>query len=132
MDLDAKHSVLYAIYTEYQKDIPDMSLVTPEVLGIEKIVFNIAVNKLENEGYIRGTLIPKILGEIHPVNVILYHTKMTREGMDYVEKALELSAPQTNKERVQSLTDKFKEYGWDALTTFAAKVVVEIGIKTIS
>lgn len=132
MDLDAKHSVLYAIYTEYQKDIPDMSLVTPEVLNIEKMVFNIAVNKLENEGYIKGTLIPKTLGPVHPIQVILDRTMMTKEGINYVEWALELSLPQTNKERVQSLADKFKEYGWDTLTTFAAKVVVEIGMKTIS
>ena len=30
MELDAKHLVLFAVYAEYQKDIPDMSVITPK------------------------------------------------------------------------------------------------------
>lgn len=27
MELDAKHTVLFVIYSEYQKDIPDMTII---------------------------------------------------------------------------------------------------------
>ena len=52
MSIDAKLLVLYAIYVEYQKDLPDMHSVSAEALGIDEDVFNVAVLKLCNEGYV--------------------------------------------------------------------------------
>lgn len=55
MQLDSKQKVLMAIYAEYQKDIPDMDLVSFESLDMDSKVFYIALDKLENEGLITGT-----------------------------------------------------------------------------
>ena len=43
MSIDAKLLALYAIYVEYQKDLPDMEAVTAEALGIDEDVFNVAL-----------------------------------------------------------------------------------------
>ena len=52
MDLDSKQKVLLAIYTEYQKDIPKMELITNVNLDMDSQVFRIAVDKLQSEGFI--------------------------------------------------------------------------------
>ena len=54
MTIDTKHQVLYALYSEYQKDIPDMESINAAVLDMEVPVFNAALLKLQNEGYIQG------------------------------------------------------------------------------
>ena len=41
MELDAKHTVLFAVYSEYQKDIPDMTVITPNFLHLDERVFNL-------------------------------------------------------------------------------------------
>jgi len=131
MELDAKHSILYAIYTEYQKDIPNMSVITPDTLCLDKQVFNIAILKLENEGYIKDVVVSKELGQVYPREVLLFRTMMTKTGIDYVEQVLTMSPVFTGQERVQLLIKKFREYGWDTLSTLAAKVLVEIGMNAM-
>lgn len=63
MELDSKQQVLLAVYTEYQKDIPDMASITPESLGLDRIVFDTAFLKLENEGWINGLEIYQGIGQ---------------------------------------------------------------------
>ena len=56
MGLDIKQKVLIAIYTEYQKDLPNIDgNVNADILGIDNNIFNVAIEKLENEGLITGS-----------------------------------------------------------------------------
>ncbi|MCQ4763241.1 YjcQ family protein [Cloacibacillus evryensis] len=130
MTLDAMNMVLYAIYTEYQKDLPDMETVNAKALGIEKDVFSVAIMKLENEGLISGALFSKELGPKYPSCVSLSKVMPTTRGLTYVSDNLEIKKI-TGKERTQTLLEKFKEQGWDALSDIAAKVLVEIGKQSI-
>ena len=53
MKFGAKEQVLLAIYIEYQKDLPDIGSVNNTVLNMDIDVFNVALEKLENEEYIK-------------------------------------------------------------------------------
>lgn len=52
MKLGTKENVLLAIYIEYQKDLPDMGSVNNTALNMDIDVFNVALEKLQNEEYI--------------------------------------------------------------------------------
>lgn len=56
MKLDTKQQVLLALYSEYQNDIPRMTDVTCTALEMDYDVFCAALDKLQNEGYIRQEL----------------------------------------------------------------------------
>lgn len=53
MKLGAKEQVLLAIYTEYQKDLPNMTNVNNTALNMDVDVFHIALEKLQNEEYVK-------------------------------------------------------------------------------
>ena len=84
MDLDSKQKVLLAIYTEYQKDIPKMELITNVNLDMDSQVFRIAVDKLQSEGFIIGAKIHFPAGNPYPDKLIPHFIKMTREGIEFV------------------------------------------------
>ena len=89
MSIDAKLFVLYAIYVEYQKDLPDMRRVSAEALGIDEDVFIMAVLKLCNEGYITGA-IPKYVDQLgYPVTVDMTRVMPTQKDMRKICKALD-------------------------------------------
>ena len=45
MGLDIKQKVLIAIYTEYQKDLPNIDgNVNANILGIDNNIFNVAID----------------------------------------------------------------------------------------
>ena len=115
MELDAKHTVLYAVYAEYQKDIPDMASITPDGLVLDRRVFNIAFLKLQNEGFIDGldTFPPNT--RMEPRTVILDGVMPTRFGIEYVERKLELDKMGTGQEKLRQLKEKFRHFGWEAL-----------------
>ena len=52
MELDSKEQVLVAIYTEYQKDMPEMDSITYISLGIPKKDFSGILLKLRSEGFV--------------------------------------------------------------------------------
>ena len=126
MSIDAKLFVLYAIYVEYQKDLPDMEAVTAEALGIDEDVFNVAVLKLCNEGYITGAEPIYVDQLAYPVSVDMSRVMPTQRGIESASGDLAATA-RTGGERVRQMAGKFIEYGWQGLTDFAAKVLVEIG-----
>ncbi|MBP2635036.1 MAG: hypothetical protein H6Q72_943 [Firmicutes bacterium] len=129
MKLDAKHQVLMAVYTEYQKDNPDMpkALLKPkENLGIESDAFITALKKLYSEGYITN---PGISGSGSDTCVsvaIMGKMMVTREGLEYVESMLNIDKTLSEKEKVNIIHKTFTEQGLDILTDFAAKVTAEI------
>lgn len=131
MELDVKQQVLVAIYTEYQKDIPMIhKAVTPNSLGIEEEKFNIAIDKLENEGYINGSKIVRGEGQIEGnqwgiVMVMLDYTKMTLYGIDYVEKVLDIDNTDNAKDKITKVIEKCGNWGMEQLKDFGAKVLAE-------
>jgi len=48
LELDSKQEVLYAIYAEYQKDLPDMKNITYQSLDMDLEVFQMALIKLRS------------------------------------------------------------------------------------
>lgn len=88
MDLDTKCRLLLAIYYEYQKDIPDMSVINYESLNLDCLVFQIALDKLQNEGLITGAKLQFISGSPYPNAVVTDYIKMTRDGIEFVEEKI--------------------------------------------
>jgi hypothetical protein len=58
--MDARAKLLFAAYFEYQKDIPEMQNITPHFLGISVELFDAALFKLTNEGYMHAGSTPLI------------------------------------------------------------------------
>ena len=132
MELDVKQQVLIAIYTEYQKDIPMIHKeVTPNSLGINREKFDIAIVKLENEGFITDTNIA--YGKGNPNSnrwaifcVSLDNTKMTPYGIDYVEKVLDIDYTDNAKSKVSKVIEKCGNWGMEQLKDFGARVLSEV------
>jgi hypothetical protein len=127
LELDAKQKVLLAIYTEYQKDLPDIAkAVNYKALGLEYNVFKVAVDKLQGEGFIQGvTVLPDGNSSI-PAKVWLGDAKMTRYGIGYVEQKFEIESTLDGKEKVKTALEKGVKFGWGEFKDFAAKVLAEI------
>ena len=90
MEMDTKQKILVAIYTEYQKDLPDMNSLNAQKLELEIEVFGIALEKLENEGLIRlpKSAITRAGMGSKVVCTYLDGTMVTPIGLDYVEGKL--------------------------------------------
>ena len=105
MSIDAKLFVLYAIYVEYQKDLPDMRRVSAEALGIDEDVFIMAVLKLCNEGYITGA-IPEYVEQLdYPISVGMTRVMPTQKGIETAAADLGADA-RTGGERVRQLISR--------------------------
>lgn len=132
MELDVKQKVLLAIYTEYQKDIPIIQNITHNMLGIGLDEFRIAIIKLENEGLIRDTIIPK--GKVNfegnkwgTFSPILDNTKMTSYGIEYVENKLGIDKTLSGLEKVEYLAKKSVNLGWNEFKDIIIQVLSEMG-----
>lgn len=108
-----------------------MELITNVNLDMDSQVFRIAVDKLQSEGFIIGAKIHFPAGNPYPDKLIPHFIKMTREGIEFVEEKMEIQRSWTSKEKVEDLKIKFGKLGWDALSDFAAKTLVEILKQTI-
>lgn len=132
MELDVKQQVLLAIYTEYQKDIPMIHKeVTANSLGIEKEKFDIAIAKLENEGYINSSKVVTSKKQTEGnqwgiTMVMLDFTKMTPYGIDYVEKVLDIDNTENAKNKVSRVVEKCSSWGMEQLKDFGARVLSEV------
>lgn len=125
MKLDAKQKVLIAIYSEYQKDIPRMDEnVTAMKLGLDEEVFNIAIDKLQNEELIKDAQIRYAASG----KVILGMTlvKMSRAGIDYVESKFQIEKAQSGIEKATIIMKKVAELGYEQLQNIAAKAIAEM------
>ena len=126
MDFDTKQSVLLAIYTEYQKDIPNfIENITPTGLKMGDDVFAFAIKKLLNEGLICGAEISKVLGPFTP-QIDMYNTMITPTGIQYVEGKMGISANLSGKEKVEIVKKSLSEKGYDLLTDLLAKIIAEM------
>jgi len=132
MELDAKQKVLMAIYSEYQKDVPSMKEITFGSLDMDCQVFKIALDKLQNEGLILGAKLHFRQGSPHPDTTITNFIKMTREGIEFVEEKMEIQRFLSGREKVEMLRQKFGKLGWESLSEFAAKVLIEVSKQVVS
>ena len=129
MELDTKQKVLIAIYTEYQKDLPNIEdNVNADILGIDNKIFNVAIEKLENEGLITGSSLIKGGSDTvwNTIMVNLRHTKMTPYGISYIEEKLGIGKTLTGAEKVKAVSLKVAEWGWDQFKDISAKELSEI------
>ncbi|CEN94330.1 YjcQ family protein [Paraclostridium sordellii] len=125
MKLDTKQKVLVAIYTEYQKDIPDMRTnIKSKELGIDGEVFAIALDKLLNEGFITGVQFSKSKNKI--MATFTDGIMMTRDGIDYVETKLGIEKTLSGMEKVQEMAKKSANWGWNEFKDITVKVLSEM------
>ena len=125
MKLDTKQKVLVAIYTEYQKDIPDMRTnIKSKELGIDGEVFAIALDKLLNEGFITGVQFSKSKNKI--MATFTDGIMMTRDGIDYVETKLGIEKTLSGMEKVQEMAKKSANWGWNEFKDITVKVLAEM------
>lgn len=130
LELDAKQKVLLAIYTEYQKDIPNMEEnLKAQKLGLEYNIFKIAVDKLQNEDLINGAVINRGGNSHIPAVVSMGNVKMTRIGIDYVEHKLEIERTLSGAEKVKTISENAAKWGWEQFKDITAKVLAEIASK---
>lgn len=129
MGLDTKQKVLIAIYTEYQKDLPNIDgNVKANILGVDNKIFNVAIEKLENEGLIIGSDLRKGGSSTvwNTLMVNLNHTKMTPDGISYIEEKLGIEKTLSGAEKVKHVSLKVVEWGWDQFKDVASKTLSEI------
>jgi hypothetical protein len=125
MEIDAKHKALYAIYAEYQKDAPDMTMITPNAIGLDEDVFKMALVKLQNEEFIHGLHVPGISQQkgLIPVRVVWESVMPTRFGIEYVENKLEIGKQLTGLEKIRQLKEKFGRFGWEVLQNVTSQIL---------
>jgi hypothetical protein len=126
MALDAKQKVLIAIYTEYQKDKPNMESISPGSLGIDREIFNIAVDKLDNEGLINGVNIVRAGDSSAPHLVAIDYAKMSSYGIRYVEEKLGIKPELSGEEKVESVISSSTEWGWEQIKDIGSRVLAEM------
>ena len=124
MEFDSKQKVLIAIYMEYQKDIPNMDSVSAASVGLEPQVFAVAVDKLDNEGLIKGVNITSGCRD-NPI-IFMNNAKMTSYGLNYVETKLGIQPEKTGLEKIKEISQNAVSWGWNEAKDFAAKVLSEI------
>ena len=114
MQLGAKEQVLLALYLEYQKDLPDMAAVNNTDLNMDIDVFNIALDKLQNEEYIRGfASYPADNNKFYCAD--LSRVMLTKSGLDYVENCFGIAKEQTSADKVRYVIRQCGIYGYKAL-----------------
>jgi hypothetical protein len=126
MKFDVKQKVLVAIYTEYQKDIPNMDdNIKADILGVTYEEFKIAIDKLLNEEMIKGANFSRGKGGI-PLVLFFTNLRMTSKGIDYVEEKLLLDKTLTGDEKIKKLAVDSANWGWEQFKDIASKTLAEI------
>lgn len=120
MTNDIKHQVLYALYSEYQKDVPDMRLVDWHGVGTDELAFNAALLKLQNEGYIQGLITnpPNEMNARKLYAVKREHVFLTGKGVEYVERLADIEASETASAKIKRLAKQAGIFGMEILKDF--------------
>lgn len=125
MKYDTKQQVLLRIYIEYQKDIPDMKHINNTELNMDIDVFNNALKKLDNEGYIKGLCILSADNdEFYCVNC--EKLMLTREGVEYAESKFGIEKELTAEDKLKYIAKKCGVFAYPAL-----KLIAEAAIKSL-
>lgn len=109
MELDSKQKVLLALYSIYQKDLPDFDRITPEALGLSRDNFNIAVKKLQDEELIEDVHL--IWGEKNtiPIGTVLDLVKITRYGISYIEEIFTIKSNLNGKKKLDIIFETYQK-----------------------
>ncbi len=126
MNLDAKQKLLLAIYIEYQKDIPDMGLLSNAILDMDEKSFRVALNKLQSESLISGTKLHFMRNDPYPNAENTQFVQMTREGIEFAEEKMKIDKFLSGKEKLEVLQGKFSDLGWTALSDSVNKALAEM------
>ncbi len=120
MTNDTKHQVLYALYAEYQKDVPDMRTVTADSLDLKPPVFIAALLKLQNEGYIQGLvwIPPKEMNANRVQACKRDNVFLTRQGVEYVEELAGIEASEKASMKIKRLAKQAGIFGMQCLKDF--------------
>lgn len=122
MKLDTKQQVLLAFYIEYQKDLPNMKNVNNTKLNLDITVFNVALAKLENEGYIKDlSIFSADNDKFYEVDVS--NVKLTRDGIEYVENNFGINKELTAEDKLKYVIKKCGVLGLEALKMFGVEVI---------
>ncbi|WP_346353864.1 hypothetical protein [Azotosporobacter soli] len=123
MELTTKDKVLIAIYTEYQKDVPNMrEFICANKLEMDKQVFISALVKLENERLISN--IKVLPGDSTIMDIYTGMAKITVAGIEYTEKLLEINSDLDKESKLKKVMKWLLDQGQD----LTARAIVE-GIK---
>jgi hypothetical protein len=129
MIVDTKREILTALFVEYQKEIPNFSNVHRKFseAGIDRNVFNMAILKLDNEGYIHNVDYVKGGRNPHGINSVrLDHALLTGQTVNYLEEKLELEDVENGAEKSQNILKRFTDAGFERLENIIAKTVAEM------
>ncbi|WP_094607165.1 hypothetical protein SPSIL_058310 [Sporomusa silvacetica DSM 10669] len=124
--MTAKDQILVAIYLEYQKDIPDMTQIKATNLGLDHSVFKVALKKLDNELMVNGLKFLAGGANGIPADVYVGNAQMAPSGIKYVENILKVRPEMSKIEKIQAITSKATEWGWEQMKDISAKVLAEI------
>ena len=126
MTNDSKHQVLYALYSEYQKDIPDMESIDYLSIGMDVKVFNAAMLKLQNEGYIQGFVWvpPDTMDARKIVSTSRKNVFLTGKGVSYVEKLAGIAENESAPNKIKTLALKAGAFGMDILKEFILSQII--------
>lgn len=124
--LDSKQKVLLALYTEYQKDVPEFIRLHPEALGMSQGVFYFAVKKLVDEEFIENVHL--IWGEERsiPLGAALDVLKLTRHGIRYIEELFALDWTLQGREKVRVILTFSQDWGDEPLLHWISRIYREL------
>ena len=123
MEIDAKYTALCAVYMEYQRDIPDMLELTPELLQMDLRMFVSAFMKLQNERLIDGLKTFPPNAHVEPRALVLEGVMPTLNGISQIEAKFGINPSSTGREKLQHLQAKFAEQGLSELQGIAAEML---------
>ncbi len=122
MKLGTKENVLLAIYIEYQKDLPDMGSVNNMALNMDIDVFNVALEKLQNEEYINGvSMLCADNNRFYSVDTS--HMKLTKQGIDFVEHNFGIAKELTAEDKLKYIVKKCGVFGYKVLKDIAIEAI---------
>ncbi|UYY98642.1 hypothetical protein OJ967_25365 [Peribacillus frigoritolerans] len=131
MIVDAKREILTALFVEYQKDIPNFNNVKIKFAeaGMDSDTFNVAILKLENEGFINN--VDFIKGGRKPFGiqtVRLDNALLTGQTARYLEEKLELELDneEDGEEKSKNILKRFADAGFERAENVLAKTIAEL------
>ncbi|MFI8493313.1 hypothetical protein ACIGC1_10440 [Peribacillus butanolivorans] len=129
MIIDTKREIFTALFLEYQKDVPNLNNVQRKFIdgGMDRDTFNVAILKLENEGYIHN--VDFIKGGMRPYginSVRLDNALLTPYAVKYMEERLEIESSDEPEEKSKTILKKFTEAGYERLESVLVKIAAEL------
>ena len=131
MKLGAKEQVLLAIYTEYQKDLPNMTNVNNTALNMDIDVFHIALEKLQNEEYVKDVaFFASDNNRFYTVDIS--KIKLTKNGIDFVEKCFGIKKELTAEDKLKYIIKQCGIYGYKALKDFGSTALSALTVSVLN